>query len=75
MLQINPHVGGRYQFRVTPQYERLDEDFEISDGVVLPAGAVYQFIVMGIRLYLPVGFAVLAAASFWLARKMPDQRR
>ena len=39
------------------------------------AGAVYQFIVMGIRLYLPVGFAVLAAASFWLARKMPDQRR
>jgi hypothetical protein len=43
VLQINPHVGGRYQFRVVPQYERLDEDFEISDGIVLPAGGVYQF--------------------------------
>ncbi len=43
VLQINPHDGARYQFRVVPQYERLDEDFEISDGVVLPAGGVYQF--------------------------------
>ena len=43
VLQINPHAGGRYQFRVTPQYERLEEDFEISDGVVLPAGSVHQF--------------------------------
>lgn len=31
------------------------------------AAAVYQFLVMGIRLYLPVGFAALAAASLWLA--------
>jgi hypothetical protein len=43
VLQINPHAGGRYQFRVVPQYERLEEDFEISDGVVLPAGGVYRF--------------------------------
>ena len=43
VLQINHHDGTSYQFRVTPQYERLDEDFEISDGVVLPAGGVYQF--------------------------------
>ena len=43
VLQINPHDGARYQFRVVPQYERLEEDFEISDGVVLPAGGVYQF--------------------------------
>jgi hypothetical protein len=43
LLQINPHAGGRYQFRVTPQYERLEEDFEISDGVVLPAGGIYRF--------------------------------
>ena len=38
LLQVNAHDGGRYQFMVTPQYERLEEDFEISEGVVLPAG-------------------------------------
>jgi hypothetical protein len=43
VLQINPHDGARYQFRVVPQFERLDEDFEISDGVVLPAGGIYRF--------------------------------
>ncbi|MCC7010128.1 MAG: carbohydrate binding family 9 domain-containing protein [Acidobacteria bacterium] len=43
VLQVNAHDGGRYQFVVTPQYERLEEDFEISDGVVLPAGAEYRF--------------------------------
>lgn len=42
-LQVNTHDGGRYQFIVSPQYERLDEDFEISDGVVLPIGSVYRF--------------------------------
>jgi hypothetical protein len=42
-LQVNTHDGGRYQFVVSPQYERLDEDFEISDGVVLPTGALYRF--------------------------------
>jgi hypothetical protein len=43
VLQINHHDGTSYRFRVTPQYERLEEDFEISDSVVLPAGGVYQF--------------------------------
>jgi hypothetical protein len=43
VLQINSHAGGRVQLRVTPQYERLEEDFEISDGVVLPAGGIYEF--------------------------------
>jgi hypothetical protein len=43
LLQVNAHDGGRYQFMMSPQYERLEEDFEISDGVVLPAGAVYRF--------------------------------
>jgi len=43
VLQVNTHDGGRYQFRLIPQYERLDEDFEISDGVVLPTGEAYRF--------------------------------
>ena len=42
-LQVNTHDGGRYQFRFTPTYERLDEDFEISDGVVLPIDGIYRF--------------------------------
>ena len=42
-LQINAHDGGRYQFSISPQYERLEEDFEISDGIVLPAGGIYEF--------------------------------
>ena len=39
------------------------------------AGAVYQFLVMGLRLYLPVGLPVLAGASLWLARSMPGYMR
>lgn len=40
--------------------------------VFTSAGAVYQFLVMGLRLYLPVGLPVLAGASLWLARSMPS---
>lgn len=32
--------------------------------------AVYQFAVLGLGLYLPVGLPVLAAASLWLAKAM-----
>lgn len=39
--------------------------------VFTAAGAVYQFLVMGLRLYLPVGLPILAGASLWLARSMP----
>ncbi len=34
------------------------------------AGAAYQFLVMGLGLYLPVGLPVLVAASLWLSRSM-----
>ncbi|WP_428428835.1 hypothetical protein [Pararhizobium sp.] len=39
------------------------------------ASAIYQFIVMGIRLYLPLGFAALALTSLWLSCRMPKQQR
>lgn len=39
------------------------------------ASAIYQFIVMGIRLYLPIGFAALALASLWLTWRTPEQQR
>jgi len=31
--------------------------------------ALYQFVVLGIRLYFPVGFVALAIASVWFARQ------
>ncbi len=34
------------------------------------ASAVYQFAVMGLGLYLPVGLPLLAAVSLWLAKAM-----
>jgi hypothetical protein len=42
-LEVNFHDGSWLGFDVTPQYERLEDDFEISEGVVLPAGGVYEF--------------------------------
>lgn len=38
-------------------------------------GAAYQFLVMGLRLYLPVGLPLLAGASLWLALSMPRYMR
>lgn len=34
------------------------------------AGAVIQFLVLGVRLYLPFGLFFLGAGSFWLARRV-----
>lgn len=39
------------------------------------AGAVYQFLVMGLSLYLPVGLPVVAGASLWLSRSIPPSIR
>ena len=33
------------------------------------AAALYQFAVLGLRLFFPVGFAALLVASFWFARR------
>ena len=35
--------GSEFVYEVHPTYERLERDFEISDGVTLPAGAAYNF--------------------------------
>jgi hypothetical protein len=42
-LELNFEDGSRVAVDVSPQYERLEEDFEIYDDIVLPAGAVYEF--------------------------------
>lgn len=33
------------------------------------AAGVYQFLVLGLRLYFPLGFMALLAASYWFARR------
>jgi hypothetical protein len=38
--------------------------------VFTSAGAIYQFLVMGLGLYLPVGLPLVAGASLWLARSI-----
>ncbi len=43
MFQIEGHAGDSLTASVIPQYERLEDDFEISDGVNLPAGGEYRF--------------------------------
>lgn len=43
--------------------------------VFTSASATYQFLVMGLGLYLPVGLPVLAGASLWLARSMSPPMR
>jgi hypothetical protein len=42
-LELDFHSGDRVEIELTPTYERLEEDFEISDGVILPAAATYRF--------------------------------
>jgi hypothetical protein len=35
--------GSTLAYELEPSYERLTEDFEISAGVILPAGGIYKF--------------------------------
>ncbi len=43
VLEVDLHSGDRIQLQVLPEYERLDEDFEIVEGVTLPVGREYSF--------------------------------
>ena len=42
-FRMEMHSGDTVEVQVTPSYERLEEDFEISSGIVLPKGAEYSF--------------------------------
>ena len=42
-FQLDLHSQDTFQFNVIPTYELLEEDFEISDDVILPAGNEYRF--------------------------------
>ncbi|MGH9174057.1 MAG: carbohydrate binding family 9 domain-containing protein, partial [Vicinamibacterales bacterium] len=43
VIRVETHSQDGIGFTVQPQYDRLEEDFEISDGILLPAGEEYSF--------------------------------
>jgi hypothetical protein len=43
-LQLEFHSGDSVEFQLFRQDEHLDEDFEISDGIVLPEGGRYDWL-------------------------------
>ena len=43
VFDVNFHSGDSIRVEVTPQYERLDEDFDITEGITLPVGEKYRF--------------------------------
>lgn len=43
VFSVELHSGDEINVNVAPSYERLEEDFSISPGVTLPAGAEYSF--------------------------------
>jgi hypothetical protein len=43
VLQVNGHSGDSFTATVTRNFERLEDDFEIHAGVVLPAAGEYGF--------------------------------
>lgn len=43
LLQVNTHSGDGLTLSARPTYERLQRDFQISDGIVLPGGEEYSF--------------------------------
>jgi len=49
-----------------------DDEFSVRlvfEVVFTTLSAVYQFAVLGVRLYFPIGFLGLFAASWWFARQ------
>jgi hypothetical protein len=42
-LTVGFNDGSELAYEAEPTYERLDEEFPISDGIILPVGEVYRF--------------------------------
>jgi len=43
VFQMDLHSRDTFQVHVTPSFERLDGDFEIHPGIILPTGSEYRF--------------------------------
>jgi hypothetical protein len=44
LFQVNTHSGDSFNIGLMPQYELLDEDFEMQGGIVLPERNSYHFL-------------------------------
>jgi Domain of unknown function (DUF5916) len=74
-LQLTPvelefHSGDSVEFQMFKQTENLDEDFEISDGVILPLGSSYdwlryQFVYDGAEHRALSGRVEYSFGDFW----------
>jgi hypothetical protein len=42
-LTVGFSDGSEFSYEVHPTYERLERDFEIHEGITLPAGGIYRF--------------------------------
>jgi len=49
-FQVNFQSGDQFLFYLTPTYERLESDFQISQAVKLPKGNEYNFMRYGVRI-------------------------
>jgi len=49
-IRVESHSGDNVTFTVTPTYERLERDFEIFRGVVLPGNREHDFTRYGFRV-------------------------
>jgi len=43
VFEIEGHSADRFSLTIVPEFERLEQDFEIHPGVILPAGREYNF--------------------------------
>ena len=43
VIRVESHAQDGLGFTISPEYQRLEDDFEISDGIVLPSGGEYSF--------------------------------
>ena len=69
-MQLEFHSGDSVEFQVFRQTENLDEDFEISDGVILPIGSSYdwlryQFVYDGAEHRVLSGRIEYSFGDFW----------
>jgi hypothetical protein len=69
-MELEFHSGDSLEFQLFKQTENLDEDFEISDGVILPLGSShdwlrYQIVYDGAEHRVLSGRAEYSFGDFW----------
>ena len=42
-INVNTHAGDSFQVRILPTYEKLESNFTISPGIILPVGSDYNY--------------------------------